>query len=55
MEAKEAKIKAEIDHIITCIHRNASEELNNNIHSFARKVFSSVLGRPNNDSLQDLR
>jgi hypothetical protein len=55
MEGREDKIQAEIDQIISCIHKNSSEELRNNFHSFARKVFSSGPGRPNTDSSADLK
>lgn len=55
MEAKSEKVQQEIDHIIECIHKNPSEELRNNVHSFARKVLNSGQGRPITDTLQDLK
>jgi hypothetical protein len=48
-------VQAELDHLINCLHRNAPESTRANYHSFARKLFSTTAGRPNHDSLADLR
>jgi hypothetical protein len=55
MESREAKIAELVNHLVTCLNRNASESLREQTQSYARKIFSSSAGRPQQDTLPDLK
>lgn len=55
MDNRESKIASEIDSLISSLRKNTDESLKEQIHSYARRVFSAGPGRPINDSPAELK
>ena len=55
MESREVAIQAEIDQLVNSVKRDATAQLKEQIQSYARKVFASGAGRPNTETIIELK
>ena len=55
MESRDVAIQAEIDKLVSSVKRDATGQLKEQIQSYARKVFASGAGRPNTETILELK
>lgn len=55
MESREVAIQAEIDQLVSSVKKNATAQLKARIQSYATKIFASVAGRSNTETIPELK
>ena len=55
MESRDVAIQAEINQLVSSVKRDATDQLKDQIRSYARKVFNSGAGRPNTETILELK